>query len=164
MQPHTPHPSSSASSSSSSSSCLTQEPSPKACRGSPTFAGRVQDKLQTLPAKALWPVMKAHKENCKYWSCWQNSELALGWSCLSPSGRFDPRYWCRPVLQPASNSRKRDPFHQDRVFFLYQKQGGNKKAVMKPRMVRRMEQHNQGRCGLFCGSQSKSSFEIIHRK
>lgn len=71
---------------------------------------QVQDKLQILTVKALWPVMKALKENCKYRSCWQNLELALGWNCLSHSGRFDPGYWRRPVLQSALNSWKTTAF------------------------------------------------------
>jgi len=76
----------------------------------PAFADQVQDKLQILTAKALWPVMKALKENCKYRSYWQNSALASGWNSLSHSGRFDPCCWRRTVFRSILNSWKTRSF------------------------------------------------------
>lgn len=104
-----------------------------------TFADQVQDKLQILTAKALWPVMKALKENCKYRSYWQNLDLALGWNFLSHSGRFDPWYWRRPVFQSILNSWETRSFSSRHGFLppveREKERGGRRqkeKAVIKP--------------------------------
>lgn len=104
---------SSSSSSSSSFLCISHRGCPENVglgRQPRVFADQVQDKLQILTVKALWPVMKALKENCKYRSYWQNSDLALGWSSLSHSGRFDPGYWHGLVFQYILNSWKTRSF------------------------------------------------------